>query len=175
MIIAAGTRNPAKLEGIRRAFEQYFPNIELRPVDPSGVARSQPVGLEQMVEGAITRAKHALSKAGGDYGVGVEAGIFLIGDSYFDHQQAAVVDPLGRVTLGHSAGYPLPRGAMERMIGEGKELEQFAEGISGIGQIGDKGGLIHHLTRGRMTRADLTQQCVTTALVPWLHASLYGL
>ena len=77
--------------------------------------------------------------------------------------------------MGHSAGYPLPRPAMERMIAEGKELEQFAEGVSGIGQIGDKGGLIHHLTKGRMTRADLTQQCVTTALVPWLHAGLYGL
>jgi inosine/xanthosine triphosphatase len=175
LIIAVGTKNPAKLEGVRRAFEQYFPNPELRPVDSTGVARSQPFGLEQMVEGAIARAKYALSKAGGDFGVGVEAGIFLIGDSYFDHQQAAVVDSMGRVTLGHSAGYPLPRAAMERMIGEGKELEQFAEGISGIGQIGDKGGLIHHLTGGRMTRADLTQQCVTTALVPWLHTELYGL
>ena len=175
MIIAVGTRNPAKLEGVRRAFEQYYPKVELRPVDTSEVARPQPIGLEEMVEGAIARAKHALSKAGGDFGVGVEAGIFLIGDAYFDHQQAAVVDSLGRVTLGHSAGYPLPRDAMERMIEEGKELEQFAEGISGIGQIGDKGGLIHHLTKGKMTRADLTQQCVTTALVPWLHAKLYGL
>jgi len=175
LIVSVGTRNPAKLEGVRRAFEQYFKNVELRPVDSSGVARTQPIGLEQMVEGAIARAKYALSKARGDFGVGVEAGIFLIGDSYFDHQQAAVVDSLGRITLGHSAGFPLPRGAMERMIGEGKELEQFAEGISGIGQIGEKGGLIHHLTKGRMTRADLTQQCVTTALVPWLHTDLYGL
>ena len=175
MIVAVGTKNPAKLEGVKRAFEQYFPGAEFRPVDASGVARLQPIGLEQMVEGAVTRAKYALSKEGGDFGVGVEAGIFLIGDSYFDHQQAAVVDPIGRVTLGHSAGYPLPRPAMERMIEEGKELEQFAEGISGIGQIGDKGGLLHHLSKGKMTRADLTQQCVTTALVPWLHTGLYGL
>ena len=128
-----------------------------------------------MVEGAITRARHALSKAGGDFGVGVEAGIFTIGELYFDHQQAAIVDPMGRVTLGHSAGYPLPRSAMEKMIKEGKELEQFAEALSGVGQIGDKGGLIHYLTKGKVTRTDLTKQCVTSALVPWLHRDVFGL
>lgn len=173
MIIAAGTKNPAKLEGIKRAFSQYFEDIELRPVDSSSVARPQPVGLEQMVEGAIARAKFAISRAGGDFGVGVEAGIFMIGDDYFDHQQAAVTDSKGRISLGHSAGYPLPRAAMERMIKEGKELEQFAEALSGVGQIGDKGGLVDYLTKGKMTRADLTQQCVTTALVPWLHPDVY--
>ena len=175
MIVAVGTKNPAKVEGIRLAFAQHFQPIELRPVDSSEVARLQPVGLDQMVEGAVARAKHALSKAGGDFGVGVEAGIFLIGESYFDHQQAAVVDPRGAVSLGHSAGFPLPREAMDRMIKEGKELEQFAEALSGVSEIGDKGGLIHYLTKGKMTRTDLTFQCVTSALVPWLHRDLYGL
>ncbi|MDV3278036.1 MAG: inosine/xanthosine triphosphatase [Nitrososphaerales archaeon] len=173
MIIAVGTKNPAKLEGIRRAFTQYYDDVKLRPVDSSSVARPQPVGLVQMVEGAIARARFAISNTGDDFGVGVEAGIFMIGDGYFDHQQAAVVDSKGRVSLGHSAGYPLPRGAMESMVKDGKELEQFAEALSGVGQIGDKGGLVHYLTKGKMTRADLTQQCVTTALVPWLHPDVY--
>lgn len=174
MIVAVGTKNPAKLEGVTRAFAKYFHELELRSVDPSSVARRQPIGLEQMTEGAVARAKFALSKLGGDLGVGVEAGIFIMSGSYFDHQQAAIVDSSGKVSLGHSAGFMLPRGAMERMMKEGKELEQFAEGLSGVSQIGDKGGLIHHLTDGRMTRADLTEQCVVTALIPWLHKDVYG-
>ena len=174
MIVAAGTKNPAKLEGVTRAFAKYFDKLELRSIDSSSVARPQPVGLEQMTEGAVARAKFALSKLGGDLGVGVEAGIFIISGSYFDHQQAAIVDSSGKVSLGHSAGFMLPRGAMERMMKEGKELEQFAQGLSGVNQIGDKGGLIHHLTYGRMTRADLTEQCVVTALIPWLHKDVYG-
>jgi inosine/xanthosine triphosphatase len=174
MIVAVGTKNPAKVEGIRRAFAKYFPDVELRPVDSSSVARAQPKGLEEMVEGATARARLALSRAGGDFGVGVEAGIFTLAGVYFDNQQAAIVDPSGKVSLGHSAGYMLPKRAMEQMFKEGKELERWAESVSGIDEVGDKGGLVQHLTKGKMTRTDLTEQCVTTALIPWLHRDVYG-
>jgi len=174
LIIAAGTKNPAKVEGIRLAFSKYFPKPTINTIDSGSVTRAQPLGLDQMTEGAIARAKFALSKLGGDFGVGVEAGIFQIGNDYFDHQQAAVVDASGRVSLGHSAGYPLPAKEVEAMIKAGKELERYAESLSGITEIGDKGGLIHHLTKGVMTRTDLTEQCVMMALIPWLHKDVYG-
>lgn len=174
MIFALGTRNPAKVEGIRLALRRYYPDVELRPVDSSSVAKAQPKGLEEMTAGATARAKFALTRAGGDFGVGVEAGIFTIGDVYFDNQVAAIADPSGKVSLGHSAGYSLPREAMENLFAEGKELERWAESISGINEVGDKGGLIHHLTKGRMSRTDLTEQCVVTALIPWLHRDVYG-
>jgi inosine/xanthosine triphosphatase len=174
LIIAVGTKNPAKVEGIRLAFKKYFPAAEIRTIDSSSVTRAQPFGLDQMTEGAISRAKFALSKIGGDFGVGVEAGIFQIGDNYFDHQQAAIVDASGKTSLGHSAGYPLPTNAVETMIKAGKELERYAESLSGIKEIGDKGGLVHHLTKGAMTRTDLTEQCVMMALIPWLHKDTYG-
>jgi len=174
LIIAAGTKNPAKVEGIRLAFSKYFPNSTIRTIDSGAVTLAQPLGLEQMTQGAISRAKFALSKLGGDFGVGVEAGIFQIGDTYFDHQQAAIVDPSGKLSLGHSAGYPLPKKAVEAMISAGRELERYAESLSGISEIGDKEGLIHHLTKGVMTRTDLTEQCVMMALIPWLHKDVYG-
>lgn len=175
MIVAVGTKNPAKVDGIRLGFARYFPDVELRPVDSASVAKAQPRGLEEMAAGATARAKFSLSKAGGDFGVGVEAGIFTIGDVYFDNQVAAIVDPSGKASLGHSAGYSLPKEDMERLFREGKELERWAEKVSGINEVGDKGGLIHYLTRGEMSRADLTEQCVVTALVPWLHRGVYGL
>lgn len=174
VIIATGTKNPAKVNGIKRAFGRYYSKIELRPVDSTSVAKSQPRGLEEMSEGATARAKFALSKVGGDFGVGVEAGIFSIGDVYFDNQVAAIADPTGKVSLGHSAGYSLPKADMEKLFKEGSELERWAEQISGINEVGDKGGLIRHLTKGRMTRMDLTEQCVITALIPWLHRDVYG-
>lgn len=175
LIVATGTENPAKVEGIRRAFSKYFPGIELRPIDSSSVSKAQPRGLEEMTAGATARAKFALSKAGGDYGVGVEAGIFTIGEVYFDNQVAAVVDPQGRVTLGHSAGYMLPREDIEKLFQDARELERWAEEVSGIDEVGDKGGLINFLTNSRITRADLTEQCVITALAPRLHPDVYHL
>lgn len=175
MIVAAGTKNPAKVNGIKDAFSKYFRDPELRPVDSSSVARAQPRGLDEMTAGATARARFALSAAGGDFGVGVEAGIFTIGDVYFDNQVAAIVDHSGKVSLGHSAGYMLPREAMEKLFRDGRELERWAEEVSGINEVGDKGGLIKYLTGDRMTRTELTEQCVVTALVPWLHRGLYGL
>ncbi|MDG6989465.1 MAG: inosine/xanthosine triphosphatase [Nitrososphaerota archaeon] len=175
MIVAVGTKNPAKVEGIRRGFSKYYPDAELTPVDASRVTKAQPRGLEEMVVGATARAKFALSKAGGVFGVGVEAGIFTIGGVYFDNQFAAIVDPSGRVSLGHSAGYSLPREAMNSLFEKGSELERWAEEVSGIGEIGDKGGLVRFLTKGEISRADLTEQCVVTALIPRLNQGIYGL
>jgi inosine/xanthosine triphosphatase len=175
MIVAVGTKNPAKVEGIRLGFAKYFPDVQLRPVDSAAVAKAQPRGLDEMAAGATARAKFALSKVGGDFGVGVEAGIFSVGDVFFDNQVAAVADPSGKVSLGHSAGFPLPRADIEKLFEEGKELERWAEKVSGIDEVGDKGGLIHFLTNGKMSRTDLTEQCVVTALIPWLHRGIYGL
>ena len=175
MIVAVGTKNPAKINGIKLAFLRYFPDVNLRPVDSSAVAKAQPRGLEEMAAGAAARAKFALSEAGGDFGAGVEAGIFKIGDVYFDNQVAAVADGEGRFSLGHSAGYSLPRDAMDSLFTEGRERERWAEEVSGISEVGDKGGLISHLTKGEMDRTELTEQCVITALIPWLHKDIYGL
>jgi inosine/xanthosine triphosphatase len=174
VLVAIGTKNPAKIEGVRIAFSKYFSEVELRPVDSTSVAMVQPRGLEEMKSGATARARFALSKVGGDFGVGVEAGIFTIDGVYFDNQVAAIAAPSGKVSLGHSAGYMLPRDAMDKLFAEGRELERWAEEVSGIDAVGDKGGLIQHLTRGKMTRTELTEQCVLTALIPWLHRDVYG-
>ncbi len=174
MIIAVGTRNPAKLEGVRLAFAKYYGVVEFKSVDSSSVSKAQPKGLEEMASGATARAKFAISKVSAEFGVGVEAGIFTIGDVYFDNQVAAIVDRTGKASLGHSAGYMLPRGAMEELFRDGRELERWAEEVSGINEVGDKGGVIKYLTKDRMTRTELTEQCVVTALIPWLHRGLYG-
>ena len=175
MLVALGSKNPAKVEGVRSAFARHFPDVKLIPVDATSVSRAQPRGLDEMAEGATRRAKFALFSASGDFGVGVEAGIFTIAGVYFDTQVAAITDPSGKVSLGHSAGYMLPTKAMDDLFSKGEELERWAEALSGIPEVGDKGGLIQFLTKGKTTRAELTDQCVTTALIPWLHPSVYGL
>jgi inosine/xanthosine triphosphatase len=173
-MVAVGSRNPAKVAGVRRAIASCFPEFRLRSIDASKVTTAQPVGLQEIAKGASARARFAIRELRGDFGVGVEAGVFRVGNTYFDHQQAAVVDAKGWLSMGHSAGYMLPAGAVRELLHEGKELEQFAENLSGIRRIGDKGGLVKHLTGGRMNRVDLTEQCVLTALIPWFHRDLYS-
>ncbi len=176
MIVAVGTRNPAKLEGVRKVFVEFFPEAIVKGVDASQITRAQPVGLEQITKGAIDRARFALSKADAEFGVGIEAGIFSLGKQvgYLDHQQAVVMHREGRFSVGHSAGFMLPEKMTKKMLSEGKELEYYAVEMTGVREVGDKEGIVFHLTRGKVDRTDLTEQCVRTALVPWLNRSLYG-
>ncbi|MDA4128518.1 MAG: inosine/xanthosine triphosphatase [Thaumarchaeota archaeon] len=176
MIVAVGTRNPAKIEGVRRVFAEFFKEVDVQGVDARGVTRTQPIGLEQITEGALIRARFALSKIKGKYGVGIEAGIFSLGKDvgYLDHQQAVIMRPNGRFSVGHSSGFMLPAKMVQRMLKEGNELEHYAVEMTGISEVGDKEGIVYHLTRGTVNRTDLTEQCVRTALVPWLNASRFG-
>ena len=176
MLVAVGTKNPAKLEGVRRVFTDFFPDVKFESLDTSSVTNAQPMGVDQIIEGAIKRARFAISKTRARFGVGVEAGIFPINKSlgHMDHQEAVIMNRRGRFSLGSSAGFMLPSRWMRRMIREGNELEHYAVEMTGVSGVGDKEGLVYHLTKGRISRADLTEQCVRTALVPWLHADLYG-
>jgi inosine/xanthosine triphosphatase len=176
MLVAVGTRNPAKLDGVRKVFVEFFPGVVVKGVDASEVTRAQPVGLQQITEGAKRRARFALSKAKAEFGVGIEAGIFNLGKrvGYLDHQQAVVMHRDGRFSVGLSAGFMLPAKMTRKMLREGKELEYYAARMTGVKDVGDKEGIVFHLTRGRVNRTDLTEQCVRTALVPWLNRQLYG-
>jgi non-canonical (house-cleaning) NTP pyrophosphatase len=68
----------------------------------------------------------------------------------------------------------LPTAAVEKMIRNRGELEQYAVDLTGIQDIGEKEGIINFLTNGAISRTQLTEQCVITALIPWLHKDVYG-
>lgn len=174
MIIATGTKNPTKVEGIRRAFSRYFSNLEIRTIDTSTVVLAQPISLREIMLGAIKRAKLALDTFESNFGVGVEAGIFRLGNNYIEHQQAVIMNSKGKFSIGHSSGFMLPKGLVHRMIKEKRELEFYAEELTNVKNIGDKEGIVYHLTKRTIRRVDLTEQCVMMALVPWLNRDLYN-
>lgn len=173
--VAAGTRNPAKLKGIERAFREFFGEVEVAgtAVD-SGVPR-QPIGLEETLRGALNRAARALEAEKGDYGVGVEAGFFTLAGTSIEVQIAAVVDPEGKVGVGLSPAFPLPpkfAEALER--GEAGELEEVVDRFFGRKGAGEAEGLVGLLTGGKVTREELTRLAVMMALVPFLNRRLWA-
>jgi len=175
MRVAVGTRNPAKLRGVERAFRELVGPATLLPVavDP-GVPR-QPVGLDEILRGALNRARGALQLAEADYGVGVEAGFFRLSGFAIEVQVAAVVDRSGRVGVGLSPGFPLPPAfvrALER--GEAGELEEVVDRWFGTRNVGEGEGLVGLLTRGRVSREDLTYLAVAMALLPFINERLWG-
>lgn len=175
MRVLVGSRNPVKLRGVERAFREFYGQVELVAVEVDPLVPKQPIGLEETLRGALNRARGALSKVSGNYGVGVEAGFFHLSGTPIEVQVAAVVDQAGRVGIGISPGFPLPPAfvrAIER--GEVGELEEVVDRWFGTRGIGEAGGLVSLLTRGAITREDLTYYAVAMALIPFINEALWS-
>ncbi len=177
--VALGSANPAKMKGTRLAFSHAFGTVVLKAVDTTALVRSQPLTLEETVEGAQERAIFALETARPDYGVGVEAGLVELGKGWPGHhlnlQVAAVVDSAGHLSFGCSSGFPIPGKFASKLKESHEELDRYAHELTGAGKIREEHGIVYHLSGRRLSRVQMTEQCVSMALFPWLNPKVYGL
>ncbi|MEM0301918.1 MAG: inosine/xanthosine triphosphatase [Archaeoglobaceae archaeon] len=171
MKVVVGSRNPTKIEGTRLAFRQFFNEVEVVSVKVSTPFR-QPFN-EQTIAGAIERALKSYSPEF-DFSVGIEAGLMAIKHTitgYMDFQVAAVYNG-ERFTLGFGPGFEYPKEVVEKAL-NGVEVGETMEKISGIKNLGKKFGAVYYLSRGAVSRTELSRLAVTMALIPWLNSGLY--
>ncbi len=178
LLVAVGSTNPAKTIGVKRAFSSHFPSLRLKTVDASALVRVQPMDLGETVEGAEERAVFAIESTRSDFGVGVEAGLVQLGKAWPGHylnlQVAAVVDASGRLSFGCSSGFPIPSAFATKLREGRQELDRYAHELTGARRIREEHGIVYHLSGRRLSRVEMTEQCVSMALVPWLNRKLYG-
>ncbi|AGK60134.1 inosine/xanthosine triphosphatase [Archaeoglobus sulfaticallidus PM70-1] len=172
MRVVVGSRNPLKVEGVKQAFELYFDDVtvESRSVD-SGV-ESQPFN-NRTIEGAINRALNSYSEEF-DFAVGVEAGLFSFKNTitgFIDFQVSAVYDG-SRVSIGFGPGFEYPPFVVEEVL-KGREVGDVMDELTGIKNLGEKTGAIYFLTKGKISRVDLTRISVINALIPWINREYY--
>jgi len=173
--VIVGSKNPAKVEGVKRAFNLLGPVI-VESVEVRTSVGPQPMSLRETVKGAVERAVNAMRK-GFNYSVGVEAGLYKFPPAltgYMEVQVAALLDGEGGITVGMSPSFEFPQRVV-RELEEGKapEAEVVIEDLTGVKGIGERGGAIGFLTKGRLDRVALTELAVLMALVPRLNPGLY--
>jgi inosine/xanthosine triphosphatase len=170
--VNVGTRNPLKAEAVRNVFSRILGPVEVALVEVESGVPKEPLG-EEITLGAVRRAQEALK--GADYGVGIEAG--LIWSSalhiYFDVQFCAIVDREGRLTVGHGSGFVYPPRVIEE-VKKGRAVGEVMSKLTGIPEIGRKEGSVGYLSKGALTRTELTEQAVLAALIPRIRLELYG-
>jgi inosine/xanthosine triphosphatase len=186
MRFAVGTTNAAKLACVTSVVNQVFPVSEggtahevVGIAVPSGVS-AQPFSLEETRAGALHRAKAALNasveKAASDdaavppadFGIGLEGGVEICGDQYFECGWMAVVDRRSsRVGWGSSARFELSRKIVDQLR-TGKELAEVMTALSGIENVGQKGGAMGVLTNGNLDRANAYAHGLIFAFAPFL-------
>ena len=176
--IAVGSTNPAKMKGARLAFSRLFRDVVLKEVDTTSFVKAQPLSLEETMEGAEERAVFAFESARPDFGVGVEAGLVQLGKGWPGHylnlQIAAVVDHAGNLSFGCSSGFPIPASFVAKLKQNREELDHYTHELTGAREVREEHGIVYHLSGRRLSRVEMTEQCVSMALIPWQNAKLYG-
>lgn len=167
--IRVGSDNPIKVDAVRNVLSQLFSSVEVMGTKVATSVPEQPFG-EQTRTGAEERARAAI--ADGDYGVGLEAGVFETPDGLYDIQYCAVVDRRGRVTIGHGSGFRYPPEVADRVRGGWTVGRSFRE-LYGWERDGKKEGAISFLTCGALNRTALAEQAVMAAMVPRIRRDLY--
>ncbi|MEM3042967.1 MAG: inosine/xanthosine triphosphatase [Thermoplasmata archaeon] len=174
--VAVGSTNPVKLAAVRAALKRVFRGrrVSVRSVRVSPGVPAEPFGND-VIMGAVNRAREALRRSRADLGVGIEAGLFWLRAlrDFLDVQYCAIADRGGRVTLGHGPGFRYPPAVIER-VRAGETVGGAMGGITGIKRIGRKGGVVGYLSRGALDRRRLTESAVIAALIPRLSPGLYS-
>ncbi|MCQ4153768.1 MAG: inosine/xanthosine triphosphatase [Archaeoglobales archaeon] len=171
MKVAVGSRNPTKIEGTRLAFEQFFEDVKVFGIEVEPRFR-QPFN-EETLAGAIERALKIYSDEF-DFSVGIEAGLMSVRHTitgYMDFQVAVIYNG-EKFTIGFGPGFEYPRVVVDNAL-KGIEVGKTMEKISGIEKIGWKFGAVHYLSKGAISRTELSRIAVTMALIPWLNRDLY--
>jgi inosine/xanthosine triphosphatase len=172
MIINLGSENRVKRMAVEEVCRELFDEVALNcyPID-SGVSHT-PTTDEEIMRGAVNRAREAYGRSKADIGVGLEGGIAT---THYGPQLkgwAAVYD--GRRTfIGSTPGMPFPVHLLNE-IGEGRELAHVMEEVSGERDVRSRQGAFGILTRNRITRKETFKLSLYCAFAPIVNHEIYG-
>lgn len=167
--VVVGSTNPVKINAVRTILGRILRSCEISCLKVETSVGAQPFGNATLM-GAKERAQAAVEK--GDLGVGIEAGVFEREDGLYDIQYCAIADRAGWITVGHGSGFRYPPRVAE-MVRSGMTVGQAFERIYTISNIGKKEGAIGFLTKGMLTREQLTEQSVLAAMIPRTRLDIY--
>ena len=175
MKILMGTTNPGKIEGARQAFSKYFEDVEVEGVSVTSEVGDQPIN-EEIFIGAKNRVKNVIKYAkenniDADYYIASEAGITNSLGNWIDINAAVVESKDGLQSVGTSQGFPIPEKYIEEIKATelGKVMDRIFEGK----KLGNGKGGINFLTKGEISRIDLTRNTFIMALTKYINKDIW--
>lgn len=170
---AIGSRNPAKIEAVRRALARLAPGCALQAVDVASGVPDQPVGDDATRQGARNRARAALEASGADIAFGLEGGVTHEPPVVWLVSWVAAVTRDGRSGDASGLRMPLPSSVLGRLKA-GDELGTIIDDLFGVSASKQHGGAVGLLTEGFVSRTDAFADLVAMACAPLLWPDLYS-
>lgn len=175
MKVIVGSSNPAKIEGVKLAFSEYFKEFEIEAVKVESNVANQPVN-EQIYIGASNRVKNVrkiVEEKGreADFYVAIESGITNRLGEWAIIQVAVIEDKNGYSSFGISSGFPVAEKYVEEIINT--DLGKVMDKIFDEEELRKGKGGINLLTKGKITRIDLTKQAFIMALTKFINDDIW--
>ena len=175
MKILMGTKNPGKIEGARQAFETYFENVEIEGISVESEVSNQPVN-EEIFLGAKNRVKNLKKYAKqnnlkADYYIASEAGITDLLGEWIDINAVVIEDAEGYQSVGISQGFQIPQKYVQEI--KETELGKVMDKIFEKEKLGQGKGGISYLTKGQVSRIDLTKSAFLMALINHINGEIW--
>jgi inosine/xanthosine triphosphatase len=172
--VVIASLNPVKVRAVQVGFERMFPGreFEFHAVSVDSAVSNQPNSDQETLNGACNRAAGALAlRPQADYWVGVEGGVEEFGEEITAFAWIVVrsKDALGK---GRTGAFFLPE-AVSSLIRQGLELGDADDQVFGRSNSKQENGAIGLLTGNVIDRAQLYEQAVILALIPFKHPELY--
>jgi inosine/xanthosine triphosphatase len=172
--IVVASANPVKLQATLHGFQRMFPGeqFQLQTVAvPSGVD-DQPGSDEETLRGATNRAANAAAALPeADYWAGIEGGVEERGSEMAGYAWI-VVRAQGLTGKGRTGTFFLPRRVAE-LVRQGLELGDADDVVFGRSNSKQENGAVGLLTGNVIDRAELYEQAIVLALIPFRNPELY--
>jgi len=176
MKIYLGTKNNSKLEALRETIEDYefLRGNEVIAIKSNSEVSEQPMSLDETIKGAINRAKNCFDESSLSFGI--ESGLMKVPNTktgFMDFTACAIFDGK-QIHLGLSSAFEYPL-KITKLLLEGFDASEAYKklGLTEHEKIGEVGGIIGDLTKGRIKRKDYTKHAIQMALIHLENPDLY--
>lgn len=172
MKVLIGSKNPAKIEGARRALLNYFNDVEVEGIAVSSDVEEQPIN-EQIYMGAKNRVKNLKkyckeNSMEADLYLAIESGITNSLGMWINTNIAVIEDENGLDSYGTSPSFPVPDKYVQEIIDT--DLSQVMNKLFGEdNERHNKGGGIQMLSHNKITRIDMTEMAFVMALTKYVN------
>ena len=169
MKIGVGSKNNTKVGAVVELLKDYpmFNGSEIFGVDVKKDEFGHPKGLDEIVAGAVDRAKQAY--IGNNYGFGIEGGIMKVPQTksgYMEITCCAIFDGQ-QIHMGLSQACEWPKKAIDAILNKGMDGSQAmkAIGLTQHEKLGEHEGLVGIFTKGRTNRTEYNKTAIMMALM----------
>jgi len=173
-IVVVGSKNPIKIEAVKKGFEKMFPN---RQFDFKGLAvpsdvSDQPLSNDETLSGAKNRANKVSKKIkNASYFVGIEGGIEK-SDNGMEVFAWIVIKSYTMTGKARTGSFFLPHKIAE-LVDQGFELGEADDIVFDRSNSKQNSGAVGLLTENVIDRTHYYVPAVVLALIPFKNPDLY--